>query len=571
MLSDRAKHLLRTWVVPPGFIEARRAASRPPRTHQKFWAGTPVPAPACETAFFARAGLACETITRQDDSRAAARVEGRVRLPLPTGAAGQACELAVLAAGNWFDADRVHLVVSGLETVHSGLSPRTWLDVRLNVPEGSTVLEIESTAAVLVTMPRTVQLSRPASPPASPPPRHFILLVLDGWSERMAGTTHPTEPSLPLTPNIDRFFSKGLRSDIAYSAGEWTLPTVASIFTGLCTMRHRHYRALEQSTLPTDRRLLAEHFQAAGYHTMALSPANRITPAFGHHRGFDRFVYHWPAPGRTERDYDPALWLSEIVGQLDVHQHDRTFSYVHLPDTHPAWHVPPITRAFNLQRRGSSTGLQLEALERSELGAGQGRQLNLLRLHELDRMLAGLFGFVEQHLSDKTVVVLTADHGTPWSLLRDVRPVDEPYLVDDRTTIMLKIRGPGVPARTLDTLTTPNVDLMPTLLKLAGLSVPGDLDGRDLTEPSYARDHVISESVFKGVYEIAVRDGVRVYFEKYPMDEAAATITGPPHYARLFAAGTPDYASPLSETPGRLRDLAHAHIRRLGLIRDDAP
>jgi len=73
-----------------------------------------------------------------------------------------------------------------------------------------------------------------------------------------------------------------------------------------------------------------------------------------------------------------------------------------------------------------------------------------------------------------------------------------------------------------------------------------------------------------GGCEIAVRDGHRAYFEKYPFDEVTSAITGPPHYQRFFAAGTLDYVSPLDEPPGRLKDLAHAHIRRLGLLRDGA-
>ena len=103
---------------------------------------------------------------------------------------------------------------------------------------------------------------------------------------------------------------------------------------------------------------------------------------------------------------------------------------------------------------------------------------------------------------------------------------------------------------------------MPTLLARAGLRPPADLDGRDLLDPSYHREHVISESLYRGVYEIAVRDGSQVYFEKYPLDENRVCVTGPATYRRLFQAGCRDYGSPVSGANAQLVHAAHAHIER---------
>lgn len=559
MTTTGIKRFLVQWILPPGITAAVRRR-RVPRL-QKFWSGAPVPAPPFESAHFRVAGLKAVTLTRRDDSRACGRVERAARLPLPSVGAGEAVQFAVCAAAPWPAGAKFSVTVGGRTTTHKGLSEDQWLDVRLDVPVSAAHLDILAEAPVHVSLPREVRVASPAPGVV----RHVLVLVLDGWTTRLAVERHPTEPDTPLTPNIDRFFADGFEASNGYSSGEWTLPTAASFFTGLCTARHGAFHPYAPTYLPKDRELLAERFQAAGYHTLCMSTANRLTPAYGHHRGFDRFVYHWPEPGFTRLDYDPAVWLTDLTGHLAAHWRDRTFSYIHLPDTHPVWHVPPLTRAFNLGRRGDSAGLLLEQLRDSPDAVAQGRQLYSLRLHELDRLLGGVFDYIERNLAEETLVVLTADHGTPWHYLRERRPADEPYLVDDRTAISLRMRGPGVAKSNMSGLTAPNLDLMPTLLARAGLPAPADLDGRDLLDPDYRRDVVISESFYGGVYEIAARDGRRSYFEKYRLDERRVRLAGGAIYRGLFPEGASDYSRPLAEPPGSLADAVEEHLVRVGL------
>jgi hypothetical protein len=106
-----------------------------------------------------------------------------------------------------------------------------------------------------------------------------------------------------------------------------------------------------------------------------------------------------------------------------MHREDATFTYIHFPDTHPAWNIPPLTRAFNLARRGDSTGHDLDRLENTEIGAEQGNQLLLLRLHEFDRAIESLLRYIELNAAKETVVVLrqtTARHGRIF--MRTTRP-----------------------------------------------------------------------------------------------------------------------------------------------------
>ena len=535
---------IRDWLVPPA---ATRLISRwrAPKT-QKFWRGQPLAAAPRDAAYFSAAGYKALTLTCEDDSRSAASLAaGASVLPIER-TEGDHVQLAVTADA-WAPHDRLTIRAGASSVEHSALRARQWLDVRLPWTPGSHIT-LESTASLYCTMPRPVR----TVPARESGIRHVLVLILDGLTPYLApqGGHH--------APNIERFFRDGFLAANGWATGEWTLPTTASFFTGIYTPRHGMYHPT-RPTQPPRRPLLAELMQANGYHTLALSTANRLTPAYGTHRGFDRFLYHWPYPGYTSKDYDPARWCDEILGHLDTHRHDRSFIYAQFPDTHPAWNIGPLTRAFNLQRRGNSTGLDLDALRSHPDGGEQGKQLNAIRLRELDRMLAGVFLFIEREISDTTLVILTSDHGTPWFPLRRNRPADEPYLVDHRTHVEFRMRGPGVPARRLDALCSPTIDFLPTLLKAAGLQAPADLDGRDLLDAGYRRPVAVSESLYGGVYEIAVRDGRRAWFEKYPMSDEPLAVSGPATYAKGFAVGTADYASPLEGDFSDLQAAARVH------------
>jgi arylsulfatase A-like enzyme len=84
---------------------------------------------------------------------------------------------------------------------------------------------------------------------------------------------------------------------------------------------------------------------------------------------------------------------------------------------------------------------------------------------------------------DNTVFVYTSDHGEmlgSHGLWKKQKPWDESIRVP------LLVRGPGIRHRKLDApVETP--DLMPTLLGLAGIPVPGTVEGRNLAPVLHGR------------------------------------------------------------------------------------
>ena len=84
--------------------------------------------------------------------------------------------------------------------------------------------------------------------------------------------------------------------------------------------------------------------------------------------------------------------------------------------------------------------------------------------------------------AENTIVVFTADHGDHLGQHRMYQKME---MYEQAIRIPLMVRMPGADARVFDNPVS-HLDLMPTLLDLTGVELPGDLDGISL------RDSILS-------------------------------------------------------------------------------
>ncbi len=88
------------------------------------------------------------------------------------------------------------------------------------------------------------------------------------------------------TPRLDGLASEGLLYRNAYASAPWTIPSHATLFTGLRPDEHR-VAMPGQGTLPESFTTIAERLGEAGYQTAALSENMAVSDLFQLLQGFE--------------------------------------------------------------------------------------------------------------------------------------------------------------------------------------------------------------------------------------------------------------------------------------------
>ncbi len=279
-----------------------------------------------------------------------------------------------------------------------------------------------------------------------------VLITLDTTRADRLGC-YGGDPAV--SPALDALARRGVRFRRAYSHVPTTLPSHASLLTGLVPARHGVH---ENGTFvlgpgyPT----LAETFLGAGYRTGAFVSAIVLDRRYGLARGFLDYV------DELETDETETV-MAQVRGEVTV---DRALAFLAKPDPRPvfAWihlydphhpYSPP--EPFASRFRGRPYEGEIAYMD-----AQVGRLL--AKLAERNR---------------PTLVVALADHGE--SLGEHQEPTHAFFVYGATQRIPLLLSYPGVlPAGREVAPLVRVVDVLPTILELAHLQPPDGLDGRSL-------------------------------------------------------------------------------------------
>ncbi len=325
----------------------------------------------------------------------------------------------------------------------------------------------------------------------------IVLIVIDTLRADFVGT-YGFEGDI--TPQIDALARESIVFEQAYSGAPWTKPSIASLFTSLHPEAHGvldHKGRFDDSertrhvvdALAPEAETLAEVLSATGYSTSAIVTNHWIQNELGFGQGFDEFLLPKPRTGDAVVA-ETRRWLTRVDRERPA------FLYLHLMDAHgpysaAAEDLKAVEAMAGTGKERRLTPAEARAivwyLRDSPWVAGKpGRSLARWRaaygagVHAADRYVGEVLAALRADgLLDHAVVIVTSDHGEE---LADHGGWDHGYdLYEEQLRVPLLIRLPGGdgggrriqrPAALLD--------IMPTLLGLAGARTEAPLMGRDL-------------------------------------------------------------------------------------------
>ena len=273
-------------------------------------------------------------------------------------------------------------------------------------------------------------------------PRHYPLLVFVGLLAVSSGCGPSAAPSPSIllitidtlradavsaygdveatTPTFDTLAAAGHLYTRAYAPSPWTLPSHASLFTGM-TIDGHGVGLQGRVTLPQAAQTLAERLRDAGYETAGFSENALISQTFGFDQGFDHFAVHTVAEQFASRKKLVIDVVDEVARWLGKRDSQRPFfAFINLYDPHEPYKIrsenpflpesATTADANRIKAGGRTSHLICDRLP----SEGQLEILQGLYLGEVaaaDRKLKDILDVIEAHSVSDLITVVTSDHG----------------------------------------------------------------------------------------------------------------------------------------------------------------
>ena len=300
------------------------------------------------------------------------------------------------------------------------------------------------------------------------------------------------------------------------------MPTRADHATGRWTMSFMGWEPL-----PEDEVTLAQILAENGYHTAAaIDTPFYIRGEMNYDRGYQTFFFHPGQEGsptrvqqvgnhesrdirdrwRLEKDHNAPQTFANAMNWLETHYKEDFFLYIDTWDPHEPWEAPPYYSELYWPGYDGEIIQPIYGHWQDEPGfsAEKVKKANATYCGEITMVDTWIGYFLRRvenmGLMDKTAIIFTSDHGFYFGehggkfgkmsfdkregggLYRfgdsDARWAHSP-LYEELVRIPLVVYVPGVEPSVYDGMTSV-VDVMPTVLDIAGVSSPGNVHGASL-------------------------------------------------------------------------------------------
>lgn len=296
------------------------------------------------------------------------------------------------------------------------------------------------------------------------------------------------------SPNIDRLAREGVMFSKAFSTTSWTLPAHISMFTSMYAKSHGVITA--DYALDENRVTLAEALKKEGYTTAAfISGAFLRNPRFGFDQGFDLYdasiINQAAPPGDVVQASRVVISpkLNEVVQRwLGKNYRKKFFLFLHSFDVHSDYvPSPPYNTMFDPDYKGTIDGADLVSNPRVNPKMNPKDLEHIIALYDgeiafTDKYIGELLSALKElDIYDKTLIVLTADHGEEFfehghlghkrSLYDEVLHV--PLIFKFPSSFKLRVNRKFEEVASI-------IDIMPTILNSIGIKPHEEMQGKSL-------------------------------------------------------------------------------------------
>ncbi|MBN1586139.1 MAG: sulfatase-like hydrolase/transferase [Candidatus Omnitrophica bacterium] len=419
-------------------------------------------------------------------------------------------------------------------------------------------------------------------------PQHVILISLDALrADHLSCYGYERKTS----PHIDHLAEDSLLFKRAHATSYYTLPSHASLFTGLELNSHGVSTASPLAgTIPT----LSETLRSRGFRTGAyVADIPWFSPGYGLDRGFDTFeqipvhaedqinrAIRWIGKNRNS-DYFLFLHIFDIHSDTDVLPYDAPEPFAGMWSTSP----DPSLRA-RWESLSQSPSEYLWELSWSE-DTLPPEQIQFLRdsydegIAYVDHELGRLISFLKsERLYEGTWIFLHSDHGEELGdhgKFFHIQTYEEVL----RVPLILKPASGRLPPAHLSEPVS-LVDIFPTLLELLGVPLAKPVDGRTLvplmlgrpwtSSPVYAIRSIGGEYVawigpWKGIYE-SWRNKLKTLYnlDLDPQERRNRLHDAPENQIRLFDETFRSFSSRLPDDRSIILSVDGPQAERESLI-----
>jgi len=354
---------------------------------------------------------------------------------------------------------------------------------------------VKAACGSMLNKPRTCRLGRGLILPAAliavaacgdpPKPPNIVLVVVDTLR---ADHLNHYGYDRDTASGIDEFVASSTRFADCAAPAPWTNPSVASLMTGLHPARHRTNAFGD--ALPLELATVAEVLQDNGWITAAISFNPGVRSELNFDQGFDHFDEFL---GKASAYPHMEEMVARVAAWLDDPPEKPFFLYLQPMNVHGPYRVPPEARTRLLGRPPGKEFKYYAEPMRGILRRGELELRDQVTDEYLQSLidkydtavrystdqLAELFAVLDERgLYDDALIIVTSDHGEE---LFDHGGFSHGFsLHRESLHVPLFIKLPGQTSGGVIESRVELMDLMPTVLDVAGVAADPNLDGFSL-------------------------------------------------------------------------------------------